>query len=62
MPHVPLWVVVALKVVDYLASNAIASLDSPTEASTARYRFWFRYLNLLASNTARSKLWNRGAE
>ena len=61
--HVPAWVWAALLSVAYHLFVAFsAAFESPTAESSPQYRFWFRFLNRLAGNWKRSRLWKRGTE
>lgn len=36
-------------------NSFIGALPAPTATSTQKYKFWFRFLNLMAANIERSK-------
>lgn len=58
--QVPVWGVVLLNGGYYVFAAAVGSLEAPTDASSAQYRFWFKFLNQLAANWTRAKAGKNG--
>lgn len=55
--HTPaFWIILGLLLLYWCFAAAVGSMEMPTAESTARYRFWFKFLNRLAANLERARV------
>ena len=58
--EIPLWAVLAVNAVYFVFMSAVNSLEAPDEKSSASYRFWFKFLNRIAANLSRARVFKNG--